>query len=582
MNSSAVDPSQPLAIVGRYAIYGKLAQGGMATVHMGRLLGPVGFSRTVAIKRLHPQFAKDPEFVAMFLDEARLAARIQHPNVVATVDVVAMQEELFLVMDYVRGESFSKLIRLSKRRESNIPLGIISGVLTGVLHGLHAAHEAKDERGNPLSVVHRDVSPQNLLVGIDGVPRILDFGVAKAAARVQVTRDGQMKGKLSYMSPEQLTGKPVDRRTDVWAAGVVLWEALAQRRLFVGDDAAEILRKILTEPLVAPSQLGFDVHPGIEAVLMRALDRNYETRYQTAREFALALEAVQAPASAVELGNWVELLAGEELADRENAVANMESFTSISEVTGTARGFMKTLDGRQSLPGDVQSFLEKQRKAQSAKDDGDDAATTVYQPMKAGAAPVALGSVHSRSVVLGGISEIPEERGRNFLWLLAGMGTVVSVILLWSLGQDRGPISVPIDLVMGNRSAEETRDFVPAIKEEERQERIDIQDDVQDVDRLPEENAEAENTGESAVEEANEAASQKAVESVKPVAKKASATPNSATQSPNSAATPVSHKEPSRASKAGNSTSAPAYASDCSTPYYFDAKGIKRIKAACL
>jgi serine/threonine protein kinase len=201
------EPAQgPLKVVGRYAVYGKLASGGMATVHLGRLMGPAGFSRTVAIKRLHPQFAKDPDFVAMFLDEARLAARIQHQNVVATVDVVARDDELFLVMDYVRGESFSRLLRASRKQGIDIPPRVIASVMVGMLHGLHAAHEAKDERGQPLSMVHRDVSPQNVIVGVDGVPRVLDFGVAKAAARVQVTRDGQMKGKLSYMAPEQLRG----------------------------------------------------------------------------------------------------------------------------------------------------------------------------------------------------------------------------------------------------------------------------------------------------------------------------------------------------------------------------------------
>src|SRR5690348_6055753 len=153
----------PVRVVGRYALYAEIAAGGMATVHFGRLLGPVGFSRTVAIKRLHPQFAKDPEFVSMFLDEARLAARIQHPNVVSTVDVVAMEEELFLVMDYVRGESFSRIIRGAKRQNIELPEGFISNVVACMLHGLHAAHEATDERGQPLDVVHRDVSPQNVL-----------------------------------------------------------------------------------------------------------------------------------------------------------------------------------------------------------------------------------------------------------------------------------------------------------------------------------------------------------------------------------------------------------------------------------
>ena len=200
-----------MRIVGRYALYAEIAAGGMATVHFGRLLGPVGFSRTVAIKRLHPQFAKDPEFVSMFLDEARLAARIRHPNVVPTLDVVATDGELFLVMDYVPGESIARLSRVLRERQETLPIRILSATIAGVLHGLHATHEAKDERGHPLGIVHRDVSPQNVLVGTDGVPRVLDFGVAKAAGRVQTTREGQIKGKLSYMPPEQL-GAAVSRQ----------------------------------------------------------------------------------------------------------------------------------------------------------------------------------------------------------------------------------------------------------------------------------------------------------------------------------------------------------------------------------
>jgi serine/threonine protein kinase len=193
-------------------MFGEIAAGGMATVHLGRLLGPVGFSRTVAIKRLHPQYAKDPDFVSMFLDEARVAARIQHPNVVPTLDVVSLEGELFLVMDYVAGESLGRLLRALRDRGPRVPPRIVGSIMTNVLYGLHAAHEARSERGEPLGLIHRDVSPQNVLVGLDGVARVLDFGVAKAAGRVQTTGDGQVKGKLSYMPPEQIAGGEIDRR----------------------------------------------------------------------------------------------------------------------------------------------------------------------------------------------------------------------------------------------------------------------------------------------------------------------------------------------------------------------------------
>ena len=254
MAESNTDHTKPTHVVGRYAVYGRLAAGGMATVHLGRVVdahpGEPSSPRTVAIKRLHPQFCKDPEFVAMFIDEARLAARIKHPNVVETLDILTMGQELLLVMEYIRGECFSKLLRAARRKNLHPSIGVVGAIASGMLHGLHAAHEAKDDDGKLLNVVHRDISPQNVMIGVDGVAKVLDFGVAKASARIQITRDGQMKGKLSYMSPEQLQGLPVDRRADVFACGVVLWEALTQKRLFVGDDASDVLRK--SRPFALP------------------------------------------------------------------------------------------------------------------------------------------------------------------------------------------------------------------------------------------------------------------------------------------------------------------------------------------
>src|SRR5277367_6635205 len=190
-------------IVGRYAIFDAIASGGMASVHFGRLIGPAGFSRTVAIKRLHESFALDPEFVSMFMDEARLAARIRHPNVVPTRDIVALEQELLLVMEYVPGESLSLLLKRARLARKPVPIPIVADIIMQALSGLHAAHEAVGEAGEPLCIVHRDVSPQNILVGTDGVARVLDFGVAKAIGTMHQTRAGQVKGKIRYMAPEQ-------------------------------------------------------------------------------------------------------------------------------------------------------------------------------------------------------------------------------------------------------------------------------------------------------------------------------------------------------------------------------------------
>jgi serine/threonine-protein kinase len=303
----------------------------MATVHVGRLNGPVGFSRTVAIKVLHERLAKDREFASMFLDEARIVARIRHPNVVPTVDVINENGELFLVMEYVHGEPLSRLMRAARAASTPIPRPVVSAILSGVLHGLHAAHEATDERGEPLCIVHRDVSPQNILVGADGTPRLLDFGVAKAAVRAQTTREGQLKGKIAYMSPEQLQRGGVDRRSDVYAAGVVLWEALTLQRLFTGDSEAMVITQVLERMIEPPSLLAPDVPKELDAIALRALARDPTGRYETAREMALALEEATSIATPTRVAEWVDSLAGQILSERARTIANLESTPSANQ-----------------------------------------------------------------------------------------------------------------------------------------------------------------------------------------------------------------------------------------------------------
>jgi serine/threonine-protein kinase len=338
------EAAKKVRFIGRYALYDALASGGMATVYLGRLLGPVGFSRTVAIKRLHPQFAADPEFVSMFLDEARLAARIRHPNVVQTLDVVATKGELFLVMDYVHGGSLSHLIRADRM----MPLPIVIAVMSGTLQGLHAAHEAKSERGEPLSIVHRDVSPQNILVGSDGGTRVLDFGVAKAVGRLQSTREGQLKGKLAYMAPEQLLNESVGRPLDIYAASVVLWEVIAGERLFQAASDGGLVNKILTatvDPAGARRAASADDDVKeqlrrIDEVIFRGLAKKPQDRFPTALQMALALEAIVTPASSAQVAAWVQKVAGELLTKQAGLVAVIEgeSSTGPNQEVGAGEG----------------------------------------------------------------------------------------------------------------------------------------------------------------------------------------------------------------------------------------------------
>jgi serine/threonine protein kinase/ABC-type sugar transport system substrate-binding protein len=304
-------------------MFAEIAAGGMAAIHVGRLRGPAGLQRTVAIKRLHAQFAKDPEFVEMLLDEANLAARIRHPNVVSPIEVVTTRGELFLVMDYVQGESLSRLALAARRAGTPIPLDVTRSILADVLHGLHAAHEATSQRGDPLGIVHRDVSPQNVLVGVDGVARVLDFGIAKAVGRAATTRDGQVKGKIAYMAPECFEFFEVNRQSDIYAASVVLWETLTGERLFKGDTDSQTVARILANEVAPPSLLASEVSPELDAVVLRGLARDPSKRFETAQDMALALEATGRKATTTEVGKWVDRTAHAELAGRARVIAEM-------------------------------------------------------------------------------------------------------------------------------------------------------------------------------------------------------------------------------------------------------------------
>ena len=330
--------SMSARIVGRYALHREIAAGGMATIHLGRLLGPVGFSRIVAVKCLHPQFARDPDLVAMFVDEARLAARIRHPNVVPTLDVVTANGEIFLVMEYVQGESLASLLRLTRARREPIPLRIAGAILVGCLHGLHAAHEATDERGAPLEIVHRDVSPQNLLVGVDGIPRILDFGIARAAGRVATTREGHLKGKLSYMAPEQLHGEPATRRSDVFGAAIVLWETLTGERLFHADFEGAVMERVLFGEIASVRKHRADVPDAVEAIVARGLAQKAQDRFASAQEMAVALAQALDVASTMEVASWVASTAADALAARAALVTEVEStpLSAVAEIVDDA------------------------------------------------------------------------------------------------------------------------------------------------------------------------------------------------------------------------------------------------------
>jgi serine/threonine-protein kinase len=337
----------PVRVLGRYAICGVIGSGGMATVHVGRLLGPVGFSRTVAIKRMHPHLASDPEFVAMFLDEARIAAQVQHANVVSTIDVSTEGGELLLVMEYLEGESFARVLRAIQRKGARLPLPIVGAVLSQALYGLHAVHEARDRGGKSLGLIHRDVSPDNLLVGRDGVTRVLDFGIAKATEHGRRTQAGKVKGKLAYMAPEQLRGKDLDRRVDLYAASATLWEALAGRRLYDGPDP-DVVKAILRGTPAPPSSVVPSLPAEVDALVLKGLATDPDQRYATAREMAIAVEQALGVASLAKVGQLIEGMLGPDLEKRSDIVQAALRATEAISLDGLDASSRSVLAGTPS------------------------------------------------------------------------------------------------------------------------------------------------------------------------------------------------------------------------------------------
>ncbi|MCG8553661.1 MAG: serine/threonine protein kinase, partial [Proteobacteria bacterium] len=278
--------------LGRYEVLGRLASGGMAEVYVARARaqGVARFGRLVAIKVLHANLAHEQDFIEMFFDEARLAARIRHPNVAATLDISKSESAgYFLVMEYIEGDHLGGLVRQAFRQKSRLPAGVTGRIMSDALAGLAAAHRLEDEQGRRLNLVHRDISPHNIMVGADGVARLTDFGVARAEDRLSHTRDGQVKGKLAYMAPEHAGQGVIDQRADLFSMGIVLWECLAGRRLFRAPNAAATLHKLLHEPIPVLSKID-PALAELDPLLDRALARDPQQRFADADEFADALE----------------------------------------------------------------------------------------------------------------------------------------------------------------------------------------------------------------------------------------------------------------------------------------------------
>ncbi len=280
---------QGIVRVGRYRLIAELAHGGMGDVYLGVAQGPMGFSKLMVIKMLRPALAEDEQFLAMFLEEARLAARLNHPNVVQTVEVGNEGRKYYLAMEYLEGQSLQRL-RTRIAKEHPFPLGPHLRILVEALNGLHYAHDLVDIDGHALSIVHRDATPHNLFVTYDGQVKVVDFGIAKAMDSSLETRTGELKGKIAYMPPEQAGAQRVDRRADVFAIGVMVWEAAVGRRLWKGLNEVAIMHKLLMGHIPSPREIDPRVPAELDQICRRALALRPEDRYPTAADFAADIE----------------------------------------------------------------------------------------------------------------------------------------------------------------------------------------------------------------------------------------------------------------------------------------------------
>ena len=332
--------------IGTYDVVAKLADGGVGTVYLARRRGPAGFSRLVAIKRLHPQFASASSFVTMFTDEARLAARIHHANVVSIVELGTDDDgAYYVVMEYVEGSNLGNLHWHATKQsgERPMPRAVALRIVLDALSGLHAAHEVLDDDGTVVNLIHRDVSPQNILIGIDGLARLGDFGIARASAlRVFETRGAALKGKLEYMAPEQIECKDVDRTTDLFAMGIVLWELLTGRRLFPAANQVTTIQRVCFDPIPSPRSLDRAVSAELDKVCARALERPRARRYPTAAAFSEELETAARADGGIatqrEVAAFLEEVLGPSMRDARRAMRERSRSEAPPDLATANRG----------------------------------------------------------------------------------------------------------------------------------------------------------------------------------------------------------------------------------------------------
>ncbi len=339
---------------GKYRLIERIAVGGMAEIFLAHQKHEDGHESPVVIKRIRPHLSKHAAFVKMFLNEARLAAQLNHPNVVQIHDLGKIAESYFISMEYVAGRDMRRVVPKAEALGIPFPLVYAVKIASCVCAGLHHAHTKVDLYGNPLNIVHRDVSPENVVVAFDGSVKILDFGIAKAANQVGQTRTGEIKGKLSYMSPEQCLGTPLDCRSDIFSLGVVLYEWLTGFKLFTGESEVAVMRSITEGKIYAPSYFREDLPERLEVILMKALERDRDKRYQTAaqmqKDLDAFLDAYEFTPTALHLSNFLKQLFEEELQEEQRRMQVRAAAAPTSEEALELSDVVSALDTDRGSP----------------------------------------------------------------------------------------------------------------------------------------------------------------------------------------------------------------------------------------
>lgn len=415
--------TEPPARIGDYELLLPVGTGGTGTVYLARREVVEGVHRSFAVKVLHPHLAATEGIAESLVREARLAARVHHHHVVQVLEARNDTAGVFLAMDYVEGDTLSALIRAAIKANEPIPLPVVARIVLDALAGLHAAHEVRDDEGRPLELVHRDFSPQNLLVGVDGLTRLTDFGIAKAVGQVGATATGIVKGKVTYMAPEQALGRALDRRCDIWAAGVVLWEALASRRLYeTSNDAETLLRLVDPKPQPRVSTKRREVSQAVDEVLADALCHDVKRRIGDAAELARRIEAAfdeHGVASHLEVARHVERTVHSKLAERRKQLIEV---TRLRDELGRV--------SREATRGALDSSVD----IDAALAPSSSVRIPGLQPLSAQLEPVTGARALSRDVAI-------PSRSRPWRWGAMALVAAGVALLLWQWSRDRAQVA---------------------------------------------------------------------------------------------------------------------------------------------